>query len=177
MRIAALLFMLAMLALGAGAGRSESLDRAPIGAVDPHPTAAEVIARLYEFDAFQQAAIDRTAALSNSDVQNVAALRAEAALQRDQALVALQYRAGKADISRPAAGERADELAALDSAEGPAFVRSFYAAQLAQYEMTVSVLERYLQSPDIDDVKNFAAAQLPRLRAELEDTRAALAEK
>lgn len=170
--------MLFILVLGAGPAHAEGLDRAPIGAVDAHPTAAEVIARLYEFDAFQQAAIDRTAALSNSDVQNAAGVRAEAALQRDQALVELQHRAGNnADISRPAAGKRADALAAVDSADGPAFVRSFYSAQLAQYQMTVSVIERYLQLPDRDDVKNFAAAQLPRLRAELEDTRTALAEK
>ncbi|CCE06372.1 conserved exported hypothetical protein [Bradyrhizobium sp. STM 3843] len=156
------------------------IDRVQIDVADASgpPAGSDVIARIYEFDAFQQTAIERTAPLPSSDVQNTAALRADAAVQRDKDLTELQRRAGtNVEADSPAAVKRANMLAAVDSSEGPAFVRRFYAAQLAQYQITVSVLEHYLQSPDNDDLKAFVAAQLPRLRSELEDTRTALAEK
>jgi hypothetical protein len=142
------------------------------------PTAADVIAQLYQFDLFQQNAVDRTDSGGSGDVLTTAAMRADAAAKRDKALTELQRRTGTdVPAQRKSAAMRADTLAAVDRSDGPAYVRQFYAAQLAQYELTVSLLERYLQSPDNEDVRSFAAAQLPLLRSELTNTRAALADK
>ena len=120
--------------VGCSMAQAGGIDRVPIdvaGASGP-PAGADVIARIYEFDAFQQTAIDRTAPLPGSDVQNTAALRADAAVQRDKDSTELQRRAGtNVGANSPAAVKQADMLAAVDSSEGPAFVRRFYAAQLA----------------------------------------------
>jgi hypothetical protein len=72
---------------------------------------------------------------------------------------------------------RAHSVDAADRTDGPAYVRQFYAAQLAEYELTVVLIEQYLQSPDNEDIRSFAAAQLPVLLSELADTRNALSNK
>jgi uncharacterized protein DUF4142 len=142
------------------------------------PTAAELISQLYQFDLFQQNAIDRTDSGAAGDVLTTAAGRAEAASKRDKALAELQRQTGTdVPAQRKAAAMRADSLAAVDRTDGPAYVRQFYAAQLAEYELTVALLESYLQSPDNEDIGRFAAAQLPVLRSELTDIRSALADK
>jgi hypothetical protein len=155
-----------------------STDRADADAL-PVPTAADVISQLYQFDLFQQTAVDRTdAAAASSDILTTAASRAEAAVKRDKALAQLQQQTGTTvQTDRKAAAMRAHGVVTIDRADGPSYVRAFYAAQLAEYELTVELLERYLQHPDNEDVGSFATAQLPALRAELKDTRNALADK
>jgi uncharacterized protein DUF4142 len=141
------------------------------------PTAAEVISQLYQFDLFQQNAMDRADSSSRSDIVTTAATRAEAALKRDKAVAELQQRTGTELPSERKAAMRAHGVNTLDQADGPSYVREYYAAQLAEYQLTVDLLERYLQHPDNEDVRSFAAAQLPALRSELMDTRNALADK
>lgn len=178
MKVALVLMLLLVGCPTAQAGAGDSARTDPVPAADSIPTTTDVLARLYAFDAFQQQAIDRTAPLPSSDVQNTAELRADAAAKRDKELDDLQNRAGRpADRISGSALKRADGLADVDSSEGPLFVRRFYAAQLVQYQLIVGVLESYLQAPDDEALKTFVTAQLPRLRAELEDTQAALAEK
>jgi Domain of unknown function (DUF4142) len=161
---------------GATTRAETSTDRAETDAL-PIPTAADVISQLYQFDLFQQNAVDRTDAVS-SDILTTAALRAEAAVTRDKALAELEQHTGTTvPTGQKAAGMRAHSLATIDRADGPSYVRAFYAAQLAEYEMTVELLERYLQHPDNEDVGSFATAQLPALRSEMKDTRNALADK
>ena len=144
----------------------------------PVPTAAEVISQLYQFDLFQQNAVDRADGAPSSDVLMTAAARAEAAAKRDKALAELQRQTGTdAPAQRKGAAMGAHSLDAVDRTDGPAYVRQFYAAQLAEYEMTVALIEHYLQSPDNEDIRSFAAAQLPVLRSELSDTRNALSNK
>ena len=144
----------------------------------PVPTAADVISQLYQFDLFQQNAVDRADTAPSSDVLTTAAARAEAADKRDKALTELQRRTGTdVPAQHKTAAMRAHSLDAVDRTDGPAYVRQFYAAQLAEYELAVALIELYLQSPDNEDVKNFAAAELPVLRSELADTRNALSNK
>lgn len=142
------------------------------------PTAAEVISQLYQFDLFLQNAMDRTDNAPSSDVMTTAAARADAAAKRDKALLELQQRIGT-DIptQRKGAAMRAHSVDAVDRTDGPSYVRQFYAAQLAEYELAVALIEQYLQSPDNEELRSFAAAQLPTLRSELMDTRNALADK
>ncbi len=108
----------------------------------------------------------------------IASARADAAAKREKALGALQRQIGTdVPIQRDAAAMRSHGVDAVDRADGPAYVRQFYAAELAEYELTVALIEHYLQCPDNEDVRSFAAAQLPLLRSELSDTRNALANK
>lgn len=144
----------------------------------PVPTAADVISQLYQFDLFQQNAMDRSDNAPSSDVMTTAVARADAAAQRDKALAELQRRIGtEVPTQRKASTPHAHGIDAVDRTDGPAYVRQFYAAQLAEYELTVALIEHYLRSPDNEDVRGFAAAQLPVLRSELADTRNALANK
>lgn len=144
----------------------------------PVPTAADVIAQLYQFDLFQQNAVERTENAPSSDVLTTAGARADAAAKRDKALAALQRQTGT-EVPAPhkAAAMRAHSVEAVDRTDGPAYVRQFYAAQLVEYELTVALIEQYLQSPDNEDIRSFASDQLPILRTELADTRTALADK
>jgi erythromycin esterase-like protein len=144
----------------------------------PVPTAADVISQLYQFDQFQQNAVERADPAPSSDVLTTAAARAEAAAKRDKALAELQRQTGTdVPVQHKAAAMRAHSVEAVDRTDGPAYVRQFYAVQLAEYELTVPLIEEYLQSPDNENIRSFAAAQLPVLLSELADTRHALANK
>ena len=154
-----------------------STDRTDADAL-PVPTAADVLSQLYQFDLFQQNAVDRTDAAASSDILTTAASRAEAAAKRDKALAELQQQTGiSVSTDRKAAAMRAHGVVTIDQTDGPSYVRDFYAAQLAEYELTVELLERYIQHPDNEAVRSFATAQLPALRSEMKDTRNALADK
>lgn len=145
---------------------------------EPVPTAAELISQLYQFDQFQQNALERADPAPSSDLLTTAAARADAAATRDRALAELQRQTGTdVPAQHKAAAMRAHSVDAVDRTDGPAYVRQFYAAQLAEYELTVALIEQYLQSPDNEDIRSFAAAQLPVLLSELADTRNALADK
>lgn len=161
-----------------GAARAEtSAERADVDNL-PAPTAADVISRLYQFDLFQQNAVDRADSAVPNDVLTTASVRAEAAAQRDKALGELQQQTATSVPATPkSAAMRAHSLASVDRTDGPAYVREFYSAQLAEYELTVTLIEHYLLHPDNEDVRSFAATQLSALRSELSETRSALADK
>jgi len=145
----------------------------------PPPTAAQVISQLYQFDLFQQSAVEGAEFRATQDILNIAAARADAAVKRDKVLSELQRQIGNTVVTsdRKSAVMRAHALAGSDSSDGADFVRAFYAAQLAEYETTVALLERYLQAPDNEVLRSFAAAQLPILKSELIDTSSALLDK
>lgn len=143
----------------------------------PTPTRVDVIAQLYQFDLFQQTALDRANSAGTTAILNTVTARADAAVKRDKALAELEKKTGTAVSSHKAIAKKAHVVSGLDSSDGPDYVRAFYEAQLVEYEATVGLLERYLRAADNEDVKTFAAAQLPLLRSELMDTRGALANK
>lgn len=143
----------------------------------PTPTKTDVVVQLYQFDLFQQNAMDGADSAGTSAIQNTATTRADAAVKRDKALTELQRQTGIDVPSHKTAAQKARTVVSSDGADGPDYVRAFYEAQLAEYETTVGLLERYLQSSDNQDVKAFVAAQLPVLRSEMMDTRGALANK
>jgi Domain of unknown function (DUF4142) len=170
--------LIALVLLASSLARAETAadDSDPSSAAVP--TSADVISQLFQFDLFQQNAIDSAEHRATQDIANTAAVRADAAIKRDKGLAELQRKTGAVLTSRKTtAAMRAHALSGVDSSDGADYVREFYAAQLAEYESTVSLLERYLQSPDNEDVRDFATAQLTTLRSELADTRSALADK
>jgi hypothetical protein len=169
--------LVSLLWLTCAVARAEPLDDAASPSYRA-PTAAEVISQLYQFDQFQQNAVDNDEFRATQAVANTAAARADAAVKRDQVLSELQRQIGAEPTSdNKAAAMRAHALLGVESSDGPDYVRHFYAAQLAEYETTVALLERYLQSPDNDDVRSFASTQLVLLRSELIDSRSALADR
>ena len=147
-------------------------------AESPLPGAAQVIAKLNELDAFQQSASDRTSAFGRADLTSAAAMRTDAATRRARALVELQTRTGlKAEPASKQSLGRETMLTRVDPADGPSFVRQFYAAQVAEYESTITILTKYLQSPDNAELQRFVSAELGLLQNELADMKAALATK
>src|ERR1700743_2616665 len=82
----------------------------------PAPTAADVISQLYQFDLFQQNAVDRADSAARSDILTTAAARADAAVKRDKVLAELQQQTGTnvASSGRKAAAMRAHSLDAVD---------------------------------------------------------------
>ena len=143
---------------------------------DRAPTATDVITGLYAFSRFQQGLLESTDLKGNAEVKNLAALRAEEAAKRDKALKEIQDAIGaEPRVSKTAAA--GTSLAEPDDTDGPAYVRSFYAAQIPEYESTIALLERYLRTPDNPALAAFAHEHLPVLRAQLKDAERTMADK
>jgi tetratricopeptide (TPR) repeat protein len=144
---------------------------------DRAPTATELISGLYAFSRFQQGLLESTDLnKGNAEVKNLAALRAEEAARRDKALKQIQEAIGTEPRLSKAASV-GTSLAEADSADGPAYVRSFYAAQIAEYESAIALFESYLKAPDNTALASFAREQLPMLRSQVRDDARAMSDK
>jgi hypothetical protein len=165
--VAIILMFVTTAALADSSGERGTGDRAP--------TATDVISGLYAFSRFQQGLLESTDLNGNAEVKNLAALRAEEAGKRDKALKDIQEaigtepRVGKTSVSA--------SLAEPDVSDGPAYVRTFYAAQIPEYESTIALLERYLKAPDNAALATFARDQLPVLRSQMKDAERTMADK
>jgi hypothetical protein len=140
------------------------------------PDATDVISGLYAFSRFQQGLLESTDLKGNAEVKSLAALRAEEATKRDKALKAIQDAIG----AQPRASKANSAGASIDKpddTDGPAYVRSFYAAQIPEYESTIALLERYLRTPDNPALAAFAHEHLPALRVQLKDAERTMADK
>ncbi|MGY4368582.1 hypothetical protein ACVW1A_004647 [Bradyrhizobium sp. LB1.3] len=140
------------------------------------PTATEVISDLYTFSRFQQGLLESTDLKGNAEVKNLAALRAEEAAQRDKALKPIQEALG----TEPRVAKTTPAGASLvepETSDGPTFVKSFYAAQIPEYESVIDLLERYLKAPDDAALAAFAREQLPMLRSQVKDAERTMADK
>jgi len=142
------------------------------------PAGPDVIAGLYQFDLFQQNAIEEADRSGSEELRISAVSKADAATQRDKALIELQRKTGtEVQPAGKSAARSADRLAGLDSATEPGSAREFYEAQVAAHQSAVQLLQRYLSAPDNETIKAFAADQLQALQSGLKDARAALASK
>ncbi|MDA9399664.1 hypothetical protein [Bradyrhizobium sp. CCBAU 45389] len=139
------------------------------------PTAIDVISGLYAFSRFQHGLLESTDLKGNAEVKNLAVLRAEEAAKRDKTLKDIQEAIG----AEPRIGKTAASagLAEPDSSDGPAYVRTFYAAQIPEYQSTIALLERYLKAPDNAALAVFARGQLPLLRSQIKDAERTMADK
>lgn len=154
-------------ALADGTGEQRPDNRAP--------TAIDVISGLYAFSRFQHDLLESTDLKGNAEVKNLAALRAEEAAKRDKTLKDIQEAIG----AEPSIGKTAASAGLIepDSSDGPAYVRTFYAAQIPEYESTIALLERYLKAPDNAALAAFARGQLPLLRSQVKDAERTMADK
>ena len=143
---------------------------------DRTPSATDVITGLYTFSRFQQGLLESTALKGNAEVKNLAALRAEEAAKRDKALKQIQDAAG----TEPRVDKTTSVSASLvepENADGPTYVKSFYAAQIPEYESAIDLLARYLKAPDNAALAAFAREQLPVLRSQVKDAERTMADK
>jgi phage-related protein len=139
------------------------------------PTATDVVSGLYAFSRFQHGLLESTDLKGNAEVKNLAALRAEEAATRDKALKEIQQAIGV----EPRVGKAMANtgVAEAEASDGSTYVRSFYAAQIAEYESVIAQLERYLSGPDNPTLAAFAREQLPVLRAQVKDAERTMADK
>jgi Domain of unknown function (DUF4142) len=140
------------------------------------PTATDVISGLYAFGRFQQSLLESADLRGNQEIKTLAVARAEDAARRDKALKQIQQAIGAEPNVRRASTAGA-ALTGLDDSEGPAYVRQFYAAQVAEYEEAITLLEGYLRAPDNEALDAFAHEQLPILRSQLKDAARTMADK
>jgi hypothetical protein len=148
-------------------------ERRPSGRT---PTATEVLGDLYAFTRFQQGLLESTDLKGNAEVKNLAALRAEEAAKRDKTLKQIQEAIG----TEPRVAKTTPASASLvepETSDGPTFVKSFYAAQIPEYESVIDLLERYLKAPDNPALAAFAREQLPILRSQVKDAESTMADK
>ncbi|MCK1422740.1 DUF4142 domain-containing protein [Bradyrhizobium sp. 180] len=143
---------------------------------EPTPSAIDVISGLYAFSRFQQGLLESTDLKGNTEVKNLAALRAEEAAKRDKALKQIQETIG----AEPRVSKTASASASLvepETSDGPTYVRSFYASQIPEYEAAINLLERYLKAPDNPALAALAREQLPTLRAQVKAAERTMADK
>jgi len=163
-----------LLAFISSAALADSTDEQQRG--DRAPTATDVINGLYALSHFQHGLLESTDLKGNAEVKNLAALRADEAAGRDKALKQIQETIG-AEPRVSKATSAGASLAEPENADGPSYVRSFYAAQVAEYESAIGLIERYLRAPDNPALATFAREQLPTLRAQLRDAERTMADK
>jgi hypothetical protein len=143
---------------------------------DRAPDATDVISGLYAFSRFQQGLLESSDLKGNDEVKNLAALRAEEATKRDKALKEIQDAIGtEPRVSKTTSAGLS--VAKSDDMDGPAYVRSFYAAQIPEYESAINLLEHYLKSPDNTALAAFAREQLPTLHSQMKDAERTMADK
>src|SRR3954451_24569788 len=90
---------------------------------DRAPTATDVINGLYALSDFQHGLLESTDLKGNTEVKNLAALRAEEAARRDKTLKQIQETIG-AEPRVSKAMSAGASLAEPENAEGPSYVRS-----------------------------------------------------
>jgi len=164
--VAIVLAFISTTAFADSAGERTADDRAP--------TATDVISGLYTFSRFQQGLLESTDLNGNAEVKNLAALRADEAAKRDKALNEIREAIGaEPRLSKTAANATLAEPAS----DGPAYVRTFYAAQIPEYESAIALLELYLKAPDNAALAAFAREQLPVLRSQVKDAARTMADK
>ncbi|OKO71044.1 DUF4142 domain-containing protein [Bradyrhizobium sp. AS23.2] len=166
--VAIVLVFINTTALADSTGERKSGNRAP--------TATDVISGLYTFSRFQQSLLESTDLKGNTEVKNLAALRAEEAAKRDKALKRIQEAIG----AEPRVGKTTTAGACLvepQNSDGPTYVKSFYAAQIPEYESAIDLLEHYLKAPDNAALAAFAREQLPTLRSQAKDAERTMADK
>src|SRR4051812_22042504 len=162
MRVLVAIVLMLITTVATTVARADSTGERGMG--DRAPTATDVVSGLYAFSRFQQGLLESTDLKGNAEVKNLAALRAEEAAKRDKALKHIQEAIG----AEPRVGKSATSasLAEPDDSDGPAYVRTFYAAQIPEYETAITLLELYLKAPDNAALATFASEQLPVLRAQ-----------
>lgn len=166
--VAILLGFISTAALADSTGEQLRGDRAP--------DATDVISDLYAFSRFQQGLLESADLKGNAEVKNFAVLRAEEAVKRDKALKEIQAAIGT-ELRVSKATSVSISLANPDDTDGPGYVRSFYAAQIPEYESAITLLERYLRTPDNSALAAFAREHLPVLCAQLKDAERTIADK
>jgi len=166
--VAIALALISTAALADSTGERTTDDRAP--------TATDVISGLYAFGRFQQGLLESADLKGNAEVKNLATFRAEEAAKRDKDLKRIQDAIG----AEPHVGKTTSAGASLIEPEdsyGPAYIKSFYAAQIPEYESAINLLERYLKAPDNAALAAFAHEQLPTLRSQVKDAERTMADK
>ncbi len=143
---------------------------------DHAPTATDVISGLYTFSRFQQSLLESTDLKGNAEVKNLAALRAEEAAKRDKELKRIQEAIGaEARVGKTTSANAS--LVEPENSDGPTYVKSFYAAQIPEFESVIDLLEHYLKTPDNAALAAFARELLPTLHSQAKDAECAMADK
>jgi putative membrane protein len=134
------------------------------------PTGADILIEIHRFDLFEQNADETAQQRGDEGLRQFSSDHSSAAAKLDKQLQALKKKAGLAvAFSEEPSGTTSGRLAGLEGSVGAAYVQKYYEAQVAEYDSVLSALRRYLEKPDNNDIKSFAAKQLPLFEASQKD--------
>jgi putative membrane protein len=164
------LTVVALLLLGSTTevAKSESvLEKTGIdGMLGVAPSAVDVLSEINQFDLFEQGADESAQQRGDDALKQFSSEHAEAAEKQDKQLAALAKKAGvNVELSKEPAGNASNRLAGLQGSVGSDFIRQYYGAQVSEYEQVLSLLRRYLEKPDNDEIRSFATKQISSLEA------------
>jgi len=165
--IRAVVIVLALLPFASPALAESVMEKTGIGsALGLAPTGADVLTEIHQFDLFERQADDTAQMRGDDGLKQFSIERAGEAKKQDQSLAALKDKAGvKVTFSEEPSVTRSNRLAGLQGSVGPDYVWKYYEAQVAEHDSALSVLRRYLKKPDNDQIKSYAAKQIPALEA------------
>jgi predicted outer membrane protein len=164
---AVLLFVL----LTVPASAETALEKAGVnGMLGLAPTGADVLTEVHQFDLFEQNADETAQQRGDEGLRQFSSDHASAAQKQDKQLQALKKKAGLTVVfSEEPSVTTSGRLASLEGSVGAAFVQRYYEAQAAEYTSVLSALRRYLDNPDNNDIKSFAAKRVPLFEAAQKD--------
>lgn len=158
-----------LLALGATAFASAEtlMEKTGVNAVIGRaPSAADVVTAMHQFDLFVSGAGDTVDLRGTDALRKDATARGKRAEARDKQVSELAGKLGITLGENPAVS-RANELAGLQGKVGADFISAYRAALTGEYTSATATLRRYLDKPDNDAVKAFAAHELLKMTEEL----------
>lgn len=132
------------------------------------PTGADVLLGIHQFDLFEQGLPNTAGMRGNDAARDLADALFSAAEKRDDDLSMLNKSSGL-NVNFP---DQADlgvtnRLAGLQGAVGQTYLSDFYEDVAAEHETAISLLKRYLEKPDNEQIKSFSQNLLPVLQAGL----------
>ena len=150
-----------------GAASQSLAEKTGVNAVlNRQPSAADVLVEIHQFDLFQQSADESAQQRGDNGLREFSASHSSAAEKQDKELLAISRKVGlKIEFSDKPDSGASGRLASLAGSVGPDFVRGYYGAQVSEYDGVISSLKRYLEKPDNEELKAYAAKQLPLFTA------------
>jgi putative membrane protein len=164
------LVIVALLLLAAPSAFAQSIsEKTGLNAMlDKPPTSADVLSGLHQFDLFQQEVADSADKRGDDILRKFARALSDAAEKRGKLLAALNTKNGlEVKFPEEPGATRNNRLGGLEGSVADVYVQGFYKAEVTEHDAAISLLKRYLEKPDNDEVRGFAEKQLPILQSGL----------
>ena len=133
------------------------------------PNAADVLRYLHQFNMFQVYVAGLADSRGDDALRRFAFEQARLARERDEKVFKLNtFTLLSIEFPNRPNAVISNEIAGLRGAVGQRFIAEFRHKQIEMFRGTIDVMRRYLLHPNNDQIRRFAAEQLPLFERDLE---------